>query len=75
MSAGHCEVRIAHGSPPRGGDAESRRSSDPVHASRCEASTLRLITPRTKIEADMLDKTRRALMQIKTDEKWRASST
>ena len=74
-SAGHCEVRIADGSPPRGADAESRRSSGPVHASDCEASTLRLTTLRKKIEADMLDKTRRALMQLKPDEKWRASST
>ena len=74
-SAGHCEVRIADGSPPCGVDAESRRSIGPVHVSDCEASTLRLTTFRKKIEADMLDKTRRALKQIKSDEKWRASST
>ena len=73
--AGHCEVSIAYGSPLRGADAESCRSSGPVHESECEASTLRLTTIRKKIEADMLDKTRKALMQVRHDEKWKASST
>jgi len=73
--AGHCEVSIADGSPLRGADAESRRLSGPVHESECEASTLRLTTLRKKIEADMLNKTRKALMQVRSDEKWRTSST
>ena len=81
-SAGHCEVCIADGSPPRGADAESRRSSGLAHMSDCEALTevqtrenQKPTTFGKKIEADMLETTRRALMQIKSDEKWKAPST
>ena len=69
------EVSVADGSPLRGADAESCRSSAPVHESECEASTLRLTTLRKMIEADMLNKTRKALLQVRSDEKWRTSST
>ena len=73
--AGHCEVSVADGSLLRGADADSCRSSGPFHERECEASTLRLITLRKKIEADMLNETRKALMQARSDEKWRTSST
>ena len=73
--AGHCEASVANGSPLRGADAESCRSSGPVHESECEASALRLTTLRKKIEADMLNKTRKAFMQGRSGEKWRTSSS
>ena len=73
--AGHCEVTVADGSPLRGADAESCRSIGPVPESECEASTFRLTTFRKKIEADIFNRTRKAFMQGRQDEKWRTSST